>query len=148
MLMRFPLVEDRVRDMVKMMRRKDTHANHRMAELPSAFREISTASSSATGNSVTEAAPIRAISANRAPVLSGLAVPFIPLSNLQVQCKMWNVPAQMRLSQSTPRVGHKNLHVSPRWFVRTRSNNGDVTAAQTRPARRSVAPIRPEMSLE
>lgn len=35
-----------------------------------------------------------------------------------------------------------------RWWVKTRSNNGEVIAAQTRPTRSKTAPIRPAVSEE
>lgn len=55
-------------------RREGTHANQRIAALPSALRVTSTASSSATGRSVTLAAPMIAIIANNAPVSFGFTV--------------------------------------------------------------------------
>ena len=40
------------------------------------------------------------------------------------------------------------MHVKARWWVRTRSKRGEVITAQTRPASRRVAPMKPEVSLE
>ena len=40
------------------------------------------------------------------------------------------------------------MQVSARWCVKTRSKSGAVATAQTMPESRSVAPMRPEMSLE
>lgn len=53
---------------------ESTHTNHKIAELPSAFRVISQASSSATGNIVTEQTPIIVIITNNPASLLGFTI--------------------------------------------------------------------------
>ena len=97
--------------------------NQRMAELPSAFRVNSQPSSSATGSSAIELAPMTAnITYNPATSLVRTSVP------IKIQYKMQDgtreveerrgrggyAPAQMSASQPTPLIVHKARTVTVR----------------------------------
>lgn len=103
--------------------------NQSNAELPSAFRVNSTASSRTTGSNMRLAAPMIAVMANNAPVS------FI-------------FTAQMRLNHPAPMMGLISLMVKASRCVRTRSKRGDVTPAATMPVSKSTAPNSPEVVAE
>lgn len=61
---------------------------------------------------------------------------------------MEDVLAQMRDNHAAVMIGTKTFTVNAKCCVKTRSKRGAVRTAVTMPARRRVAPIRPEMVSE
>ena len=125
----------------------------RIAELASALRVSSTASSIATGSIVRLVAPMMAMIANNPPVSPERTTPraIISIRRRRDRIRFFNeryAPAQMSASHAPPRNGQRTLTVIARWFVKTRSKSGAVTAVVTMPTSSSVAPMRPDIVFE
>ena len=96
-----------------------TYPNQRRAELPSAFRVSSQASSKATGSIVMVQIPITAMIINKAAVLSGLTsgtnlINFF----LFFFCQIEHKPAQIRESHPTATIGTSTLDRCAMWYVK------------------------------
>ena len=120
----------------------------RTAELPSALRVSSTASSIATGSIARLVAPMTAMIANRPPVSPARTTTRPTQRQRATTAGRAHAPAQISASHAPPRNGQSTFTVIARWFVNTRSNSGAVTAVLTIPTSSSVAPISPEIVSE